>query len=773
MMTRRTLIGLLAALTLGAGGCPALAPAATAATTLTPILRTRFAGTFDAAGSYAPGAGEIASGTLAKSGTTAVSPGRVTVNGGADGLSFVPSVALGSGSTVNTSVAVELTGKRGTGAGNLDTALSVGGGVDYRLIDSAGHWRFDMFGMVNSTMAKQAAPAPSTATEQHVGLVYTYVSDSRSTLDLYIDGCRVGTTLTNGSPAQLASNAIGFGREVHPSAPNRGFHGALSGVAAETFTGTFPGASAFQLAAGRQCGTPPITAGPVVPIGPDDSASTREAKAAAVRPAPRQLDWQAMKTTAFIHFNMPTFINAEGGDGRTLPSTFNPATVDTDQWATTLKAGGYKLAVLTVKHADGFLLYPSAGSDYSVKSSPYRNGQGDVVRQFVTSMRAQGIKVGIYFSPVNRHEMNVVPSTWNADYPRFGYSAAKGTRSCAVPAVSVAGKPSFTFTVDEYNCLYMRELYEVFGDYGPVDEWWIDGNATSYTPGGSSWDGFRPWPTATGSPTQTYANTDWYRIADALQPNMLKFNGWDIRWVGNETGFARIGGEWSTAAVTNQPTDPVPVLGGGGAPGDRSTWPNAKNLVWLPTEVDVPITANWFHHTGDGPKSPGKLWQIYAASVGRNANLLLSFAPDRTGRIPDAQVAAAAGLKTKVDAVFGNDLGKGCPVTVGEDGHTFTCHLPTSSTLDWIGLNEDVAGYGQRVEGFTVETWDQAGGTWEARPVTTWTNAGAAIADETARIGYQRYLHLSAPVTTTDVRVRVTSSRLQPHLSAITLHSER
>jgi alpha-L-fucosidase len=769
MSKQRAATGLVAALTLALGvGVVAAAPAAVAAT-VTSILKSQFAGSFNAAGSYSPAAGETVAGALNKTGGAATA-GSVVVNGGTDGLSFAPSIALGANGRITTSVAVEVVARRdGSATPNLDTLLSVGGGANHRLIGSG--WQYDMYGPGNNTVVKQSVAGPSTTQAEHIGLVYTATSASESQLDYYVNGCKIGGSLVNGSAAELAANALGFGREVHPGAGPRGFHGTLSGVAAETFTGSFPGASAFQLPAGQTCVEQSVTPGSVIPISASDTTATLEAKAAAVRPTAQQSAWQDQRYTAFLHFNMPTFLNVEGGDGRTAATTFAPTTVDTDQWASVLKNAGYKLAVLTIKHADGFLLYDSAHSDYDIAASAY---QQDVVRKFVDSMRAQGIKVGFYFSPVNRHEMNVVPSQWNANYPRFGYSAAKGTRSCAVPATPVAGKPSFTYTVDEYNCVYMRELYELFSSYGTIDEWWLDGNATSYKPGGSSWDGFSPWPTATGDATQQYNNPFWYQIAHTLQPNMLDFAGWGVRWVGNEEGFARVGGEWSHVAISNQPTDGVPVLNAGGTAGDRSTWPGATNFVWLPTEVDVPISeqGNWFYHIGDTAAPLTKLWQINAASVGRNANLLLDFGPDRAGRIPDFAVTRANELKAKIDAVFGVDLAGGCPLSVSDGGYTVGCHFPAAKTINWVGLAEDTVGHGQRVESYVVEYWDAASNTWRAVSPITWNSSGTQIADEMARIGNQRYLRLPTSVTTTDLRVRVTGSRQQPYLKSITAHLE-
>lgn len=512
-----------------------------------------------------------------------------------------------------------------------------------------------------------------------------------------------------------------------------------------------------------------VCAGNAVAIAPDDDEAAIASKAAQVRPSASQLAWQQLGLTAFVHFGMPTYLGVEGGDGRAPVSRFNPTALDTDQWARALKDGGFRLAVLTVKHADGFLLHDSALSDYSAAHSPYR---GDVLRRFLASMRAHGIRVGIYFSPLNRHEMNVRASDWNPAYPRYGYSAVKPRQPCRVPQTPVQGAPAFSFQTDEYNCLYMRQLYELFSRYGPIDEWWIDGNSTRYTPDPKGWDAFRAWPGAQGDPTQRYDNASWYQIASALQPQMLAFGGWDIRWVGNEEGYARVGGEWSTIAIRNGLDDAFPVANPGGAPGERDTWRGARHLVWWPTEVDVPILASghWFHRAGDQPQPLDKLWQFHAASVGRNANLLLNFSPDQSGRIPADQVQAARQLREKIERVFGTDLGGAAPLRRSRDGRVVERRLAQPATFDWIGLGEDIAASGQRVEAFDIEVWQA--GRWQPVRTRTWNRAGERIADETARIGLRRYLQLAQPVTTTRVRVRVTASRMEPAIAVFTLHHE-
>ncbi len=123
-----------------------------------------------------------------------------------------------------------------------------------------------------------------------------------------------------------------------------------------------------------------------------------------IKPTPAQTAWQDLEVGVIIHFSTNTFLNREWGDGTASPSTFNPAHVDTDQWMQAAKSGGAKYAVLVAKHHDGFALWPSKQTDYSVKNSPWLGGKGDLVRMASDSARKAGLSFGIYLSPWDRHD---------------------------------------------------------------------------------------------------------------------------------------------------------------------------------------------------------------------------------------------------------------------------------------------------------------------------------------------------------------------------------
>jgi len=122
-----------------------------------------------------------------------------------------------------------------------------------------------------------------------------------------------------------------------------------------------------------------------------------------VIPTSVQVEYQQMETIGFIHFTVNTFTNKEWGFGDENPEIFNPAKLDVEQWVTTANSAGLKELLLTAKHHDGFCLWPSKYTEHSIKNSLYKNGNGDIVREFVDACKKHGLKVGLYLSPWDRN----------------------------------------------------------------------------------------------------------------------------------------------------------------------------------------------------------------------------------------------------------------------------------------------------------------------------------------------------------------------------------
>jgi alpha-L-fucosidase len=203
-----------------------------------------------------------------------------------------------------------------------------------------------------------------------------------------------------------------------------------------------------------------------------------------LKPSPQQVEWQDLEMGAIIHFGPNTFLDQEWGDGTADAKLFNPTQFDPEQWMQALRSAGFRYVIFVAKHHDGFCLWPTAQTDYSVKSSPWENGRGDVVKRVEEAARKYGLRFGVYLSPWDRHE------------PRYSNSA-------------------------EYDKYYGEELDELSQGYGDLVEFWLDG---------------------AGSAGHVYNFPGMVEELRTYQPNtvvfadMALFEYGDIRWVGNENG---------------------------------------------------------------------------------------------------------------------------------------------------------------------------------------------------------------------------------------------
>ncbi len=459
--------------------------------------------------------------------------------------------------------------------------------------------------------------------------------------------------------------------------------------------------------------------------------------AAHITPDARQLEWQHEELTAFIHFGPNTFTNREWGTGKEDPDVFNPSSLDTDQWARSLKEAGFKKVILVTKHHDGFVLWPSRYTRHSVKSSRWRGGRGDLVGAFVASAHKYGLKVGFYLSPADLYQAQ--PGGV------FANGSAKKPREIPTLTAGDNRRPArrFHFDLDDYNAYYLNELYELLTQYGPVEEVWFDGAN----------------PLKDSGRVQPYDFTAWYTVVHALQPNAVIFPI-DLNWVGNEEGHARLS-QWSVIPLTGPPVadqsthvvDPTSDALGNDA---TLTNPKTRLLRWMPSECDVPLEPGWFWHPRAQPKSLGALQGIYFASIGRNCQLLLDVPPDRSGRFDAADIARLQQFHSWIRDAFANDLARGAIRHESVDGAraTDTFSLERSVMIRTIELRERIAD-GQRIARFAVDARD--GSTW--RQIASGTT-----------VGYKRLLQLQKPVETNGVRVRILDARDTPELAGLALY---
>lgn len=450
-------------------------------------------------------------------------------------------------------------------------------------------------------------------------------------------------------------------------------------------------------------------------------------------PTAAQLRWHDMETNAFLHFTTNTFTDLEWGYGNESPAVFNPASVNVEQWISTLKDAGFKMAILTCKHHDGFCLWPSKYTEHSIKNSPYKNGKGDIVREVSDACKKYGLKFGVYLSPWDRN---------HAEY----------------------GRPAYI----EY---YRNQLKELFSNYGPVTEMWFDG-----ANGGDGYYGGANEKRSIDS--RTYY--DWpttMNLVKQFEPEIIFFSdaGPGVRWVGNERGVA---GE------TNWNTISTDTLYAGKANISeilQTGSPDGKQ--WVPAEVDVSIRPGWFYHAKEDSlvKTPQQLFDIYLTSVGRGSTLLLNVPPDRRGLFHERDVESLKGFRKLLDSVFAKNLASKATVTAssfrgndeqfapsnltdgnkdtywatddGVDTASFEISLPSKSVVNYIVLQENIR-LGQRVSNFGVE--GLVNGQWQ--PVASGTT-----------IGHKRILKID-PVETDRIRVTIRGARACPVITNVEIY---
>ncbi|GAA3564021.1 alpha-L-fucosidase [Snuella lapsa] len=452
-------------------------------------------------------------------------------------------------------------------------------------------------------------------------------------------------------------------------------------------------------------------------------------------PSERQLAWHELETYAFLHFTTNTFTDLEWGFGDESPEIFNPSDFNADQVIGTLAKAGFKGAIITAKHHDGFCLWPSAYTEHSVKNSPWKNGKGDVVREISEACEKYGIKFGVYLSP------------WDRNHSEYGN--------------------------EKYIEYYRNQLKELLTNYGDVFEVWFDG-----ANGGDGYYGG-------ANETRKIDRTSYYGwdknidIVRSLQSNAIMFSdaGPDSRWVGNEHGHAK-DSCWATYT-------PLPNKGFSKASaGTTQYWIGETGTMngeyWMPAEVDVSIRPGWFYHTHEDEKvkNLNDLLDIYFHSVGNGASLNLNVPPDRRGQIHSIDSLRLMEFKKYLDRAFANNLLQGAKVRSSNNrGSDFSANnlldgsnetywatedATTTATIDFelkgeqtfncIMLQEYIR-LGQRISGFSIEITD--GDSWKE------------IANAST-VGYKKIVRFNT-VKSNRIRVNIKSALACPTLTEVKL----
>lgn len=433
-------------------------------------------------------------------------------------------------------------------------------------------------------------------------------------------------------------------------------------------------------------------------------------------PQQRQVEWQKLETYAFIHYGLNTYTDKEWGYGDTDLSVFNPTNLDCEQWARVCKAAGMKGIIITAKHHDGFCLWPSAYTDYSVRNTHYKNGKGDIVGELSAACKKYNLKFGVYLSPWDRHQ-------------------------------AFYGTPLYR----EY---FYAQLTELLTQYGDIFEVWFDG-----ANGGDGYYGGAKENRVIDRQSYYDFPKAWH-IVDSLQPNAVCFSdaGPGCRWVGNERGYA-FATNWSFLRSKDvyPGYDKYKELQQGHADGD----------VWVAAECNTSIRPGWFYHDNEdnSVKKPAELVDLYYRSVGHNGTFLLNFPITPEGLIHPTDSANAVDFHKQIQTDLSNDLLHTAKITSSTKQQINTSALTDDDYSTYIPIYTDtilvrfkkttalnrllIQEYiplGQRVEEFFVEYLSTNG----------WQKVDPG--EETTTIGYKRILRFPR-IQTKSIRIVFTKKR--------------
>lgn len=431
-------------------------------------------------------------------------------------------------------------------------------------------------------------------------------------------------------------------------------------------------------------------------------------KITSITPTQVQIDIQSMGYYNFIHFGLNTFTGKEWGNGKVDSAEFDIDSINTDLWAEQLRATGSKGIILTAKHHDGFCLFPSQYTDYTIKNTRYQNGKGDLVKELSDSCKKYGLKFGIYLSPWDRHES--------------------------------------TYGTDEYNDFFCNQLTELCTNYGEIFCFWFDGAC------GEGKNGKK----------QIYDWQRYYKIIRDLQPSAAISNcGPDVRWIGNENGRSRKS-EFSVVptdlmnheiiAATSQQKEGAFVMSKPADQreqclGSREKLLN-KELCWYPAEMNIPITYfGWFYHKSFEiffTRSVKNLKKCFYNSVGNNAMLLINVPPDKNGQLPKKFINRMIKAKKEIESEFLNEL----HFTEKKTPFSITAQFDKPTKVSKVVIEEDV-NFSQRVEAFEIY-------------------ADKKCVFEAKTIGFKKICRFKS-IKCTQLEVKITACRKEPIIKSFKL----
>jgi alpha-L-fucosidase len=394
------------------------------------------------------------------------------------------------------------------------------------------------------------------------------------------------------------------------------------------------------------------------------------------QPTPAQIQWQTAELAALVCIDLHAFDGKfyVQKENHYMPvddyNIFNPQHYDTDQWIRSLKEAGFKIAILTVSHESGFFFHQSDATPYCMKALKWRDGKGDVLRDFVASCRKYDIKPGVY-----------VGTRFNSFFGVIGHK--------------VVGEGELAENRQKlYYSMIERILEEIFTSYGDWAILWFDGGVLSPEQGGP----------------------EVLSMFKKYQPNCLFYSSperADMRWGGSETGTVPYPcwGTWPWSSISGPTEETKKKVGENNRQLLKTGDPYGR--YYMPAMSDAPLRGaggghDWFwepdrEHT-IYPYPLDDLVDMYYNSVGHNSTLILGLTPNPDGLLPEAD---AMRLKE-----WGDELNKRFSRPVAQTSgkkDVFQLKLDKGQLLNHVVLQEDI-GKGERVREFVVEGRQQ--GKW-------------------------------------------------------------
>ena len=433
------------------------------------------------------------------------------------------------------------------------------------------------------------------------------------------------------------------------------------------------------------------------------------------KPNAAQLAWQQAEMGVLFSYDLHVFDGKKyeqngQSSNRTNPipdyQIFNPEHLNTDQWIKAVKAAGFKFAILTATHETGFALYPSDVNPYSVKALKWKNGQGDIVRDFVHSCHKYGIKPGIYLG-----------IRWNSFLGVYDFK--------------VNGEGAFQKNRQAYyNKMIEGMVTEICTRYGELFEIWFDGGASHPD---------------LGAP-------DVLPIVKKYQPNCIFYHNnqlAEVRWGGSESGtvpypcWATFPNVYSHAGDTQ--AEYYQLLKHGD--------PDGK--YWMPAMSDAPLRGyngrhEWFWEPGDEAHiyPLENLMDMYNNSVGHNSTLIMGVTPDPRGLIPAPDVKRLKEWGDEIKKSFGKPI-----ATTHGEGDVLELSLPKATKINHIILQEDIAN-GERARKYTIE----------ASINDAWKEVGRGEC-----IGHKR-IQIIDPVEISKIRLVISESEAKPKIKNFSVY---